>query len=129
MRRLTTETRRQRVLELLLAGASTAEIAQTLGISQRSVQRAARALEPVLQTERQRALSALRDRLLTVGTEAIATLRAIAGDPAAPPAVRVQASLGILSQLGRLHELVSVAERMQEIERRLDELEAKGGRQ
>jgi len=122
-RRIATHNRKQRALELFLAGASTAEVAQALAVSQRTAQRLARDLEEDLARERVQLLGRVRDRLLATSTDAVTVLRTIATDPTIAPAVRVQACNALLAQLARMYEMTTMQERLAELERRLTVLE------
>jgi hypothetical protein len=115
----TARTRHQRVLELALAGHDPTTIAQTLGVSRRTVERALAAHRELLQELRHQRLQHIADRLAAGAATAIAVLGQVAEDVLAPPAARVRAAAVLLAEVRAFAETADLADRLATIERRL----------
>jgi DNA-binding CsgD family transcriptional regulator len=120
----TAAARRQQVLELALAGHDPAAIAQTLGISRRTVERALAASRELLHDLRRQRLQHIADRLATEAETAITVLGQVAQDDTAPPAARVAAAKAVLGELRAYVETVDLTERLTAVERRLADARA-----
>jgi AraC-like DNA-binding protein len=115
----TARTRRQRVLELALAGHDPGAIAQTLGVSRRTVERALAAHRELLQELRHQRLQHIADRLAAGAATAIAVLGQVAEDVLAPPAARVRAAAVLLAEVRAFTDVTDLAARLAAVEERL----------
>ena len=115
--------RRQRAFALALAGRGSAEIAVELGVSQRQAQRLLAAMRDDLLAARAEQLQRVRAAVLDEAEAAVAALRDVMQAPDTPPAVRVQAALGLLAQLRGYHELAHTETVIDELRERVAALE------
>lgn len=119
----TLTTKQRRFMAAVVAEPNTRAAAAAAGISQRCAWRWL--ADPVFRAE----LAARQDAVLAAVCNGLAddaqtarqVLRDTMADPTAPHGVRVRAALGIIDAALRLMELLTLAERVAELERRLSD--------
>lgn len=118
--------KQQRFLVALLEERTIEAAIKSVGISPKTAYRYMD--EPEFQQELQRArrkvVDGISNRLRQLGSEAIETLRDNLTDEEATPATKNSTAKIILEFIYRSHELENVTERMDEMERKLEETES-----
>ncbi|MBC7099505.1 helix-turn-helix domain-containing protein [Candidatus Bipolaricaulota bacterium] len=119
--------KRARAVELLAQGLSTSEVADRVGVSDRTVRRWLQkdaAVRDALRELHKEALLGIARRLRALAQHATDALGHVLKAEDTPPAVRVSSARAILEFVVRLEDLT----RLEELEERLAALEAKLGR-
>ncbi len=115
-------TKHKACIRLLADGSTVAEAALALGVGERTVYNW-RAKPEFLAALRSADAEALQEisRKLTVATDsALDVLLTVMNDSENPPGVRVRAADSILKHRAAFYELVSLGERLTEVENRLE---------
>lgn len=118
--------KQQRFLVALLEERTIEAAIKRVGISPKTAYRYMDDLEfkQELQRARRKVVDGISNRLRQLGSEAIETLRDNLTDEEATPATKNSTAKIILEFIYRSHELENVTERMDEMERKLEETES-----
>lgn len=116
------EPRRARLVALLADGATTAEAAAQLGVSERMARRwrATPEVKAALDEIGREALRSASSSLARLVALAASALREIVADRQAPPAARVSAARAIVESSIRLREMGELEERLETLEARME---------
>ena len=117
--------RQQEAVALIVAGHAPEDAAATLGISMRTLRRylASDEIAAELRAAFRERLTTLLRASLGAAPEALRTLREVARDRTAPEHARVAAARAVLEHALRLYETTEIDDRLEQVERRLDEQE------
>jgi len=122
--------KQQRAVRALLTTPDVASAAKDAGVSRETVYKWMQVpvFTTALHAAEADALAAVSRRLVRLADTAATTLEAAMHDEATPVATRVRAADAVLSRLLQLRELVSLEERVRELEARHTEQERWAGR-
>jgi phage terminase small subunit len=122
--------KQRRAVTALLTQPDTTAAARSAGASRDTLYRwlAEPAFQAALRDAEADALAAVSRRLVRLADAAATTLETAMRDEATPAATRVRAADAVLSRLLQLRELVTLEERVRELEARYAEQERRSGR-
>lgn len=117
--------KQQKFLKAMMEEQSVSEAAKTAGVSHTTAYKYLddETFKAELQRARRKAIDGISHRLRKLGNDAINTLRDNLTDAEATPATKNSTAKIILEFIYRSHELENVTERIDEMERRLEETE------
>jgi hypothetical protein len=122
----TLSTSQRRLLAALLSERTTRAAAEAAGVSERVAYRwlGEPAFRAELASRQDAVLAAVTSGLADDAQQARAVLRETMQSPDTPPGVKVRAALGIIDAALRLMELLTLAQRVGDLERRMEAQDA-----